>query len=214
MAPVRFLYSLLHNHLTFISSTVSVSVKTEKQKEIYFWNQGRSYEVITSCSVDRHNASIDLSSLTFRGCCIWVSLIGCIRLRMAWVDSFRPFLPVCLFLPPNLWNSCVCVCVCVTDRGPKSQLTGTASPPSRPQMSPRPWPHTPPSSPPLFLDPPAQHVCPRGALLPASDCHFTWGFQQHWRRNKRVLVVVMVEKVSTGQKKRGLHRMYYQIIVK
>lgn len=68
---------------------------------------------------------------------------------MAWVDIFRPFLPVCLFLPPNLWNSCVCVCVSMCYwPGLKSQLTGTGSPPSQPQNVSAPHDHTRPHPPP------------------------------------------------------------------
>lgn len=95
------------------------------------------------------------------------------------LQSRKIFFPllVCLFLLPNLWNVCVCVwslrgtemCVderLLTDQAVESTYRENLTTLLRPECL---CPHgdTLPSSPCFF----AQHVWPRGALLPASNCH-------------------------------------------
>lgn len=129
-----------------------------------------------------------LPPLTIRGCC-WVS-DWLLQQTLNGLQSRQFYFPLSLpVLPVSLYSSkkpVVYVRVCVfLLTGPKSQLTGTClTPPFRTtpsQMSLSPWfrhPHPPPVS----LPSRTQHVCPRGALLPAPDTvTYTWGFKQCWR---------------------------------
>lgn len=145
MAPISFLYSLLHNHLTFISSTVSVSVQTETKRNL-IWNQGRSrkpsHPVVLIATTH-----LDLSSLTFPRL-LYLGIFD--WLYTAQNGLSRQFSPLfCLFACFYLQTR-VCVCVCVTHRGQRVNLQGQPHHLRDPKMSPPPprphvHPHPPPS---------------------------------------------------------------------
>lgn len=111
---------------------------------------------------------------------IWLAVTTAQTLNGLQSREVFPPLLVCLFLPPNLWKLCmcvvitwdwdVCVSVSVTDRAIESTYRENLTTLRHPECL-CPHGYKLPSSPPRFFAPPAQHVCPSGALLPASNCH-------------------------------------------
>lgn len=113
------------------------------------------------------------------------NLIGCNHgSDFEWLCSVDKFLPsACLPVSTSKTVKPVCVCVCMwplcgtekcacacllLNRALESTYRENLSAFYTPIVS---VPMVTGFHPPRFFAPPAQHVCPRGALLPASNCH-------------------------------------------